>query len=87
MDAPTRELPQGECAGFRAPEAGSQSSAGPPTPPAVGARNPSLRILEAAGPRGRARAGAAPSPPPSPGGGAREALTSRGARWQHLPAR
>lgn len=28
-----------------------------------------------------------PLPSPSPGGGARAAVTSRGARWQHLPAR
>lgn len=54
----------------------------PPRPVA-----PPRRTPEARGAQGRARAGAAPAPPPCPGGGAREAVTSRGARWQHLPAR
>lgn len=66
---------------------GSEGSAGPPLsdrhrgPPAPPRRCPGATGAAAALAWGR------PLPSPSPGGGAPGAVTSRGARWQHLPAR
>lgn len=69
VDAPTWVSGQGGPHGFRVPEPSSESSAGPPPPPAAAALDPSQRIPEVAGPRGRDRARAAPSPPPQSGRG------------------
>lgn len=69
--------------------AGKAGSEGAPSP----APSPSPSSSAPAPPRRRppwARRALAPGgalPLPVPGGGARDAVTSRGARWQHLPAR
>lgn len=89
VDAPTRAPRPGGRAVLSAPETSSEGSAGPPASARRRGRRPATPPCASRRPRGPGDA-LAPGPPlpsPSPGGGAREAVTSRGARWQHLPAR